>query len=122
MSYHSNILRRPQNINIFSKKRADRVRMRWPYLLIVLFAVFVGIFAVWERVQYVRTAYGIQLLKQDHEKLIQEKRKLLLEYNTSISLDRVEKRARKQLKMKVPEKEAIIYAVPGTKTNEQGRK
>ena len=83
--------------------------MRWPFLLVVLFCIFVGLFAVWERVQYVRIGYGIQLQKQEHDRLLQEKRKLLLEYNTSVSLDRVEEQAEKRLKMKVPEKGQIFY-------------
>ncbi len=83
--------------------------MQWPYLFVVLFCIFVGVFAVWERVQYVRIGSAIQVLKQEHEKLVQDKRNLLLEYNTSISLDRVEKRARQQLKMKFPDPDQTYY-------------
>ncbi len=83
--------------------------MQWPYLFVVLFCIFVGVFAVWERVQYVRIGSEIRLLKQKHEKLIKEKRNLLLAYNISISLDKVDERARKQLKMKVPDPDQIYY-------------
>lgn len=109
MNYPSGVLLRPQRINIFSKKKTQHIRMRWPYLLVVLFCVFVGLFAVWERVQYFRIGYDIQQLTQEHDSLVQEKRKLLLEYNTSISLDKVEERARKKLKMRVPEEGQLFY-------------
>ncbi len=109
MNYSSSTLPRIQNIDIFSKKDPAHVRMQLPYLFVVLFCIFVGVFAVWERVQYVRIGSEIQVLKQEHEKLIQERRNLLLEYNTSISLDRVEKRARQQLKMKFPDPDQIYY-------------
>jgi cell division protein FtsL len=109
MSHRSGVLVGPQKIDIFSRKKAAHIRMQWPFSLIVLFSIFVGLFAVWERVQYVRIGHAIQVLNQEHEKLLQDKRKLLLEYNTSVSLDKVEERARKQLKMKVPEEDQILY-------------
>jgi cell division protein FtsL len=109
VSYSSRTLPRIQNIDIFSKTAPARVRMQWSYLFVVIFCIFVGVFAVWERVQYVRIGSEIQLLKQEHGKLIQERRNLLLEYNTSISLDKVEERARKQLKMKFPDPDQTYY-------------
>lgn len=109
MNHPAGVLLRPQKIDIFSKKNTAPLRMRWPLVLVVLFCTFVALFAVWERVQYVRIGYAIHLLKQEHEKLIQEERKLLLEYNTSVSLDRVEERARKRLNMEVPKEDQIIY-------------
>ncbi|OIP66213.1 MAG: hypothetical protein CO150_03025 [Nitrospirae bacterium CG_4_9_14_3_um_filter_53_35] len=109
MKSSSGILLGSQKIDIFSKKKTDRLQMHWSYLFAVLFCLFVGIFAVWERVQYVRIGYDIQVLKQDQEKLLQEKRKLLLEYNTSVSLDKVEERARKELGLQVPSANQIFY-------------
>ncbi len=100
---------RPQRVDIFSKKNTARIRMHWPSLMVILFSIFVGLFAVWERVQYVRLGYEIQVLKQEHEKLLQERRKLLLEYNTSVSLDKVEEQAQKRLKMRVPEAGQTFY-------------
>jgi cell division protein FtsL len=109
MNYPAGVLLRPQKIDIFSKKKSAPIRMRWPLLAVLIFCVFVGLFAVWQRVQYVRIGYDIQVLKQEHDKLVQEKRKLLLEYNTSVSLDKVEATARKRLKMDLPEEGQIIY-------------
>ena len=109
MKNSSGVLLGSQKIDIFSKKNTDRIRMHWSYLFVVLFCIFVGIFAVWERVQYVRIGYDIQLLKQEHENLLQDKRKLLLEYNTSVSLDKVEERARKELRMQIPAADQIFY-------------
>jgi cell division protein FtsL len=109
MNHRSGVLIGPQKIDIFSKKKTAQIKMRWPFLLVVLFTIFVGLFAVWERVQYVRIGYATHQLRQEHDKLLQDKRKLLLEYNTSISLDKVEEQARKRLKMKVPETGQVFY-------------
>ncbi|MEK6775357.1 MAG: cell division protein FtsL [bacterium] len=109
MKNSSGVLLGSQRIDVFSKKKTDRIQMHWSYLFVVLFCIFVGIFAVWERVQYVGIGYDIQVMKQEHEKLLQDKRELLLEYNTSISLDKVEERARKELRMQVPAADQIFY-------------
>lgn len=109
MKSHSGILLGPQKVDIFSKKNTARVQMRWSYFFVVIFCIFVGLFAVWERVHYVRVGSKIQILKQEHEKLVQEQRKLLLEYNTSVSLDKVEARARKKLAMEFPESDQVLY-------------
>ncbi len=109
MHLQTRALSGPQKVNIFSKKNPARVRLRLPYLLVVLFGIFVGVFAVWERIHYVRIGYDIALLKQENEKLVKEHRTLLLELKTSISLDKVERRARTTLKMEVPERGQVLY-------------
>jgi cell division protein FtsL len=109
MSLHPRVLSRPQRIDIFSKNNHATLRVRLPILLVVLFCMLVGICSVWERMQYVRIGYDIERLKQKHEELVQEKRNLLLEYNTSISLGKVEERAGKELHMRLPEEGQAIY-------------
>ncbi len=109
MHLQTRTLSGPQKVNIFSKRKPVRVRLRFPHLLVVLFGIFVGIFAVWERIHYVRLGYDIALLKQENEALVKEHRTLLLELKTSISLDKVEQRARTTLKMKVPERGQVLY-------------
>ena len=69
MHLQTRALSGPQKINIFSKSNPARVRLRLPYLLVVLFGIFVGVFAVWERIHYVRIGYDTALLKQENEKL-----------------------------------------------------
>jgi len=104
------VLTRPQKVHIFSKQKHVKIRVRLPVLLVVSFALLVGIFAVWERMHYLQVGAGIERLKQENGRLAQLNRNLLLEYNTSISLDKVEEEAGGKLGMQHPEKGQIIYA------------
>ena len=103
------VLARPQKVHIFSKQKHVKIRVRLPVLIAVVFVLLVGIFAVWERMHYLQMGTGIEHLKQENRRLTQLHRNLLLEYNTSISLDKVEGEARKNLGMQHPEKGQIVY-------------
>lgn len=103
------VLARPQKVHIFSKQKHVKIRVRLPFLLVVVFVLLVGIFAVWERMHYLQVGASIEGLKQENRRLVQLNRNLLLEYNTSISLDKVEEDAVKELGMQHPEKGQIVY-------------
>ncbi len=103
------VLTRPQKIDIFSKRNRATLHVRLPILFVVLFCVLVGVCSVWERMQYVQAGYEIAGLKEENRNLKQEKRNLLLEYTTSISLERVESRAEKQLDLRLPEQGQVLY-------------
>ncbi len=109
MNLHSGSLSGLQKIDIFSKRKPIRIRVRLPFLAVILFCIVVGVASVWERVQYIRLGSEIEMQKQENARLLQEKRKLLLEFNTMISLDQVEKRARSQLGMRLPEAGQVLY-------------
>ncbi|NOY52473.1 MAG: cell division protein FtsL [Deltaproteobacteria bacterium] len=109
MNYAPRVFTGTQKIDILSKRDRTPLRVRLPILFVVFFCVLVGVCSVWERTQYVRVGYEIACLKEQNRKLKQEKRNLLLEYATSISLDRVESRARKKLHLHLPEEGQILY-------------
>jgi cell division protein FtsL len=109
MNMQTKVLSRPQKVHIFSKKKHVRIRVRLPFLFVVVFSILVGIFSVWERIHYLQVGAGIERLKQKNRALVQEHRNLLLEYNTSISLTKVEEEAQKDLRMRLPEKGQVLY-------------
>ncbi|MDX1762700.1 MAG: cell division protein FtsL [bacterium] len=103
------VLTRPQKVHIFSKQKHVKIRVRLPFLVAVVFALLVGIFAVWERIHYLQLGTSIERYKQENRRLVQLHRNLRLEYNTSISLDKVEAEARENLKMQQPDEGQIVY-------------
>jgi len=109
MSHAARTWIRAQRIDIFSKPNPVRVRVRLSLMAALLFAVFTGLFAVWERVQYLRLGHEIQLLRQEHEALVREGRSLRAEYERSVTLETVEERARRDLGLVIPSADQLIY-------------
>jgi len=98
-----------QRVDIFSRGDHAPLRLRLPILFVLFFCILVGVCSVWERTESVRVGYEIACLKEQNRNLKQEKRSLLLEYATSISLARVEAQAGKKLHLQLPEEGQVLY-------------
>ncbi len=66
-------------------------------------------FYIWNQIESVRLGYKIGKLEDDLQTLEKEVEKLEAKKSSLLSLERVEKIAKKKLKLEKPKKEQIIY-------------
>lgn len=74
-----------------------------------VFAILVFTFYIWHQMESVRLGYEVQRLEQKLDSLREEVKHLEATKSSLLSLERVEKIAREELKLTEPKREQLIY-------------
>ena len=74
-----------------------------------IFAIFILTFYIWHQMESIRIGYEIGKLEERVADLEEEVKSLQVRKSSLLSLERVEKIAKKELKLVTPNKEQLIY-------------
>ncbi len=74
-----------------------------------IFAILVLTFYIWHQMESIRIGYEIGTLEERLTDLKEEVKRLQARKSALLSLERVEKIARKELKLVTPKKEQLVY-------------
>ena len=72
-------------------------------------AIFILTFYIWHQMESIRIGYEIGRLEERVTDLKEEVKRLQVRKSSLLSLERVEKIAKKELKLKTPKKEQLVY-------------
>ena len=90
-----------------SNKEAERVRYA-PFILVAFILMAVALLLVWTRVHMTQLEYRVADEINRGERLLEEQRKLRLEYATLKAPQRIERIAKEKLLMSYPKQEQVI--------------
>jgi len=74
-----------------------------------IFAIFILTFYIWQQMESIRIGYEIGKLEERVVDLEEEVKRLQARKSSLLSLERVEKIARKELKLVTPRKDQLVY-------------
>lgn len=74
-----------------------------------IFAIFILTFYIWHQMESIRIGYEIGTLEERVADLEEEVKRLQARKSSLLSLERVEKIAKKELKLVTPKKEQLVY-------------
>jgi len=74
-----------------------------------IFAIFILTFYIWHQMESIRIGYEIGKLEERVTDLKEEVKRLQVRKSSLLSLERVEKIAKKELKLVTPKKEQLVY-------------
>jgi cell division protein FtsL len=93
------------NERLVKERDAARVRELRRVLALCAALLVPVLFYVWQQVEYIRTGYRIEALREEKAKLVEWGRKLRLERATLLDLRRIEKVAVERLRLVPPTEE-----------------
>lgn len=85
-------------------------------MLLALLVILSFLLVVWQRTQVLRLGYQLERMEATKKELAKENKGLLLEVSSLASLERIEKIASDNLKLKVPDRKNI-YVVKKVREN-----
>jgi cell division protein FtsL len=74
-----------------------------------IFAIFILTFYIWHQMESIRIGYEIGKLEEKVIALEEEVKRLQTKKSTLLTLDRVEKIAKRELKLVYPKKDQLVY-------------
>lgn len=74
-----------------------------------IFAIFILTFYIWHQMESIRIGYEIGKLEERGADLEKEVKRLQARKSSLLSLERVEKIAKKELKLVTPKKDQLVY-------------
>jgi len=74
-----------------------------------IFAIFILTFYIWQQMESIRIGYEIGKLEERVADLEEEVKSLQVRKSSLLSLERVEKIAKKELKLVTPRKDQLVY-------------
>lgn len=74
-----------------------------------IFAIFILTFYIWHQMESIRIGYEIGKLEEQVADLEKEVKRLQARKSSLLSLERVEKIAKKELKLVTPRKDQLVY-------------
>jgi cell division protein FtsL len=74
-----------------------------------IFAIFILTFYIWQQMESIRIGYEIGKLEERVVDLEEEVKRLQARKSSLLSLERVEKIAKKELKLVTPRKDQLVY-------------
>ncbi len=107
------------NLTLKEKRVGGQVKSLtvFTYLRIAVVIVFFIMGYVWVHLQVIKTAYEVAKLRDQRERLINQKQHLEVELMSLASFKQVGTRGSSNLGLVVPSKDRVIFVVSSTKTN-----
>ena len=96
-----------RNQRAYTKEDFVKSRFLFRVLFLVAFMAILSLFYIWSRIQIVQYGYDINSLRNRHQQLLEENKRLNVEVATLKSPNRIEPIAQQKLKMQSPKPEQI---------------